>query len=150
MKLHYPIHPSRGKSFGQRVLFWVHHPSEPQCADGLPPAFCCVPPSERLLPDAHLRFFAAAGLSWQASKARRLSESMHPYPKRAGHWERTNILRPHCGVVCLRASCIAGGSVFPRRVCIDYGVFLHRPNISRMILSAPFTMPVRISILKIS
>ena len=40
-------------------------------------------------------------------------------------------------------------AVFPWRVCVDDVVFPYSPNISFTTLSAPFTSPVKISILKI-
>lgn len=64
-----------------------------------------------------------------------------------GHGQGLDVLNGHGGVVPVRRVPCA---VFPWRVCVDDVVFPYSPNISFTTLSAPFTSPVKISILKMS
>ena len=88
----------------------------------------------------------------------RLKEHGHGDPEKQGavfrrqrlNRQGADVLGFHGGIVALRAAPVGLVPVAPGRVGIEYGVLLHRLNISRTIRSAPFTIPVSTSILKIS
>lgn len=64
-----------------------------------------------------------------------------------GHGQSLDVLNGHGGVVPVSGVPCA---VFPRRVGVDDVIVPYSPNISFTTLSAPFTSPVKISILKIN
>ena len=64
-----------------------------------------------------------------------------------GHRQGFDVLNGHGGIVLVRGVFMP---VFPGWVSVDNVVFSYSPNISFTTLSAPFTSPVRISILKMS